>query len=524
MEIHDTLKTLDFVVIAVYIVALLSLGFWISFRRKHSRDLFLAGRSLGWTSIGLSVWGTNITPASMIAVSGAAYTSGMVTSNFALLSWPFLMLMGMIFVPHYLNTKISTMPEFMSRRYDNSCRIFLSWYNVLTTPIIWVAAILYTGGIIASQIFDCSFATGVVALAVIATSFTVAGGLAAVVITDSFQCILMVGASLALVIITFTKVGSFSRLVESVPSHYWDLFQSGENCRYPWYALILGYPVLAIWFYCTDQTIVQRVLGARNIRHAQLSTLFVAYMKVIDPIIFWIPGILCFVLHPNLANSDHAYVTMVTTYLPTGMVGLIVAILIAAVISTVDSGLNSVSAIFTLDIYLKTLKPDASEQQVIRVGRIVTVAAAVVSVIFALLMTLAKKNLFDLMQSLISFVSPPMAAVFLIGVLWKRATGKAAFYTLVMGVMACLAMGICVLAEWPGEDFWPHYLVLAFCNFVALCGFMVLLSLLSAPPPPEKALPSLRETYAGGKHGTRLTWILWAILAVIMAAIYIFFG
>ena len=521
MGLEVTLKGLDFAVIVVYITVLLTLGFWISYRKRLSNDLFLAGRSLGWANVGLSMWGTNITPASMIAVCGAAYGSGMLTSNFALLAWPFLMLLGMVFVPHYLNTRISTMPEFMSRRYDNSCRVFLSWYAVLSTLVVWLGATLFAGGILVSQIFGCSFTIGVIALAVIATSFTIAGGLAAVVITDSFQCVLMVGASLALAVIAFTKVGSISKLVESVPSHYWELFQSGKDCEYPWYAWFLGYPILGIWFWSTDQTIVQRVLGARNIRQGQLSTVFVAYMKIVDPIIFWIPGILCFVLHPNLSNPDHAYVTMVTTYLPTGMVGLIVAVLIAAVISTVDSGLNSLSAICTLDIYRKTFRPDASNREIVWAGRAITLLAALAGIVFALLMSIPKRNLLDLLQSLISYMAPPMAVVFLVGVLWKRATAKAAFWTLIVGMVGCVSTGICDLADWP-EGFWPHYLVRTFVNFAALCLLMVVLSLLTPPPPPEKALPSLGDTYRDKRYRTRTTWILWAILAIMMAAIYTF--
>ncbi len=518
MEI--ALKELDFVVIAVYIVALLSLGFWVSFRKKHSKDLFLAGRSLGWANIGLSIWGTNTTPSSLIATAGAAYTMGLVTSNFALLAWPFIMLLGMVFVPHYLNTRVSTMPEFMSRRYDHSCRVFLSWYVVLSTLVIWLGTTLYAGGILAEQIFKCSFAVGVFVLAIIATSFTMAGGLAAVVITDSFQCVLIVCVSGVLTAIGLAKVGGIRPLIESVPPHYWNLFQSGDS-PYPWYALMLGYPVLGIWFWSTDQTIVQRVLGARDIRQAQLSAVFVAFMKIIDPIVFWLPGILCFVLHPHLSNPDHAYVTMVTTYLPTGMVGLTVAILIAAVISTVDSGLNSLSAVFTLDIYHKTLRPDASEKEMMWVGRIATVAAGIAGASLALLMTMAKVDLFTLLQSLIGFMAPSMSAVFLIGVLWKRATAKAAFYTLLVGTSASLLIGICYLAEWPRQIVWPHFLLLAFYIFAVLCLFMIVLSLLTPRPPAEKALPSLRDTYANKKYRTGTTWTLWAILAVIMAVIYL---
>ena len=526
MEFDVALKPLDFIVIAIYIVSLLTLGFWVSFRKGHTKDIFLAGRSLGWANIGLSMWSTNITPTSMIAVSGAAYTMGLLTSTFALFAWPFLMLLGMVFVPHYLNTRISTMPQFMSRRYDESCRNFLSWYTVLSTIIVCLGATLYAGGIVVGQLFNCPFAVGVLALAVIATSFTIAGGLAAVVITDSFQCVLMVVVSLALAVIGFAKVGSLTNLTNSVPGNFWDLFQSGKDCAYPWYALLLGYPILGIWFWSTDQTMVQRVLGARDIRQGQLSTLFVGYTKILDPIIFWIPGILCLALHPNLSSPDYAYVTMVTTYLPTGMVGLIVAVLIAAVISTVDSGLNSLSTVFTLDIYRKIVRRETDDAEIRRVGRIVTVGAAVAGFAFALVLKTIEGTLFFKIQSLIGLTAPPMAAVFFIGVLWKRATAQAALGTMILGTAASLVVGSCYYSKYPKCIPWPEYegffLIIAFVMFVILCMFMVIVSLVTPPPPVEKALPSLRETYRDETHRTKTTWILWAILAIIMAAIYIF--
>ncbi|MHC4755929.1 MAG: sodium:solute symporter family transporter [Planctomycetota bacterium] len=528
MEFTVALKSLDYIVIAIYLVVLLTLGFWVSLRKGHTKDIFLAGRSLGWGNIGLSMWGTNITPTSMIAVCGAAYSGGLLTSNFALLAWPFLMLLGMVFVPHYLTTKISTMPEFMSRRYDESCRNFLSWYTILSTIVVWLGATLFAGGVLIAQLFNCPFAVGVLILAVIATSFTIVGGLTAVVITDSFQCILMVVACLALAVIGFSKVGSYENLVDSVPSNFWHLFQSGEECAYPWYSLALGYPILGIWFWSTDQTMVQRVLGARDLRQGQLSTVFVAYMKVVDPVIFWIPGILCLVLHPNLPSPDHAYVTMVTTYLPTGMVGLIVAVLIAAVISTVDSGLNSLSTVFTLDIYRKMIKPDASDAEIIRIGRIVTVVAAVAGFSFALVLKNIEGTLFFKLQSLIGFTAPPLAAVFIIGVFWKRANACAALSTMIFGTITSLAVGSAFYSKYPKQIPWPEYegffLILAFVIFVILCLFMVVISLVTSPPPPEKALPSLLESYRNKANRTKTTWILWAILAVVMVAIYIIFN
>ncbi len=524
MEI-ESLHIADYLVIGAYIVTLLVLGFWVSFKKGHTEDLFLAGRNLSWPNIGLSIFGTNVQPSFMIASCGIAYSTGMVAGNFEWLAWIFLMLLAMIFIPHYLNTKVSTMPEFMSKRYDERSRVFLSYYTVFSTLILWLAATLYAGGLLITQILGWPLWLAIIFLIVIATSFTVAGGLTAVVITDSFQSVLMIIASAALTIIGFVKVGGFENLVESVPKDYWTLFRPAGDETYPWPAIILGYPVLGIWFWCTDQTIVQRALGGKNVTQGQLGAVFAGFLKIFTPMIFFLPGILCKILHPDLPDQDQAYMTMVTNYLPAGMVGLIIAVLIAALISTVDSGLNSLSTVFTLDIYKRNFRPDATPKETKYIGRVVTVIGAAVSVGLALALDQVEgMDLFSLLQSLISFLAPSMAAVFLIGVLWKKATSTGAFYTLLFGTITSLGIGGCYLANYPSEGFWPHFMLLAFYLFVALSLFFVVLSLLTQKVCKNKPLPTLKDTYKNmDMTSNKKVWSLWIILAVIMVAVYIIF-
>ncbi len=524
MDISSNLQMLDYMVIAFYIISVMGLGFYISFTRRESEDLFLAGRSLGWFNVGLSIFGTNISPNFMIAGFGIAYSTGMVTGNFEWLAWIFLLLLAMVFTPHYLNTKISTMPEFMSKRYGNRCRNFLSWYTLVSTLVIWLGGTLYAGGLLLGQILNWPLWLSATVLIVIATSFTVAGGLAAVVITDTFQSILMIVASTALAIIGLVKVGGFSGLYESLDPGMWTLFKPANDPEWPWTAILLGYPILGIWFWCTDQTIVQRVLGARDLKQGQLGAIFAAFLKIITPLIFYLPGMVCRVLHPDLSTPDLAYMTMVTNYLPVGMVGLIVAVLIAALISTVDSGLNSLSTVFTLDIYKKMFVPEATPKHTKFVGRIVTVAGSVLAIAIALsLESIKDMDLFSIFQSLIAFMSPPMAAVFLIGVLWKRANSTAAFLTLVVGSALCLGVGGAYLATQHKFDWWPNFMLLAFYLFVILAIHMIFVSLMT-PAEPEKALPSIRSSYEkiSDKHRSGI-WMWWIILAVIMFAIYIGF-
>jgi SSS family solute:Na+ symporter len=389
--------------------------------------------------------------------------------------------------------------------------------------ITWLGGSLYAGGILLVQIFDWPLWVCLAFLILISTSFTVTGGLAAVVITDSFQSILIIVTSAALTVIGLVKVGGVSGLIEAAPEGYWTLFRPSDAPIYPWYVIVLGYPVMSIWFWCADQTIVQRVLGAKDLRNGQLGTVFAGFIKIITPLIFLVPGILCFVLHPGLDNSDKAYMTMVTSYFPTGLIGLIIAVLIAALVSTVDSGLNSMSTVFTLDFYCKKLRPEAQRKETILVGRIVTILTAFIAFFVSWSMSFAGKNLFDLFQCLISFLAPPISAVFLLGILWKRATPKAAFTTLIVGGILSALAGICHFGGWPTDTFWPHPLVLSFLLFVGLVILMSVLSLRDQQPADKFAIATLKEIYTAKNYNPKKMWNLWILLAVIMVFLYLLF-
>jgi SSS family solute:Na+ symporter len=280
---------------------------------------------------------------------------------------------------------------------------------------------------------------------------------------------------------------------------------------------------MGIWFWCTDQTIVQRVLGAQDLRQGQLGIVFTGFLKVLPPFIFLLPGMLCYVLHPHLPHQDQAFATMVTNYLPVGMVGLIIVVLVAAAISTVAGGLNSFSTVFTLDIYVPKFRAAATPREIRWMGQISTLAAAGLSVTCALAMARLGKDLFNLIQAIIGFVAPPMSAVFVVGVLWKRATTTAAIWTLVAGSLVSISVGACHMMDWPSKACWPHYLLVSFYLFVGICAFMIVVSLATRPSLVGQDLPTLRETYANQGGQSQTVWILWGILAGIMAGIYALF-
>lgn len=519
-----TLTLLDGVVLATYLVLLVGIGTFVSYRRRKEEDQFLAGRSFGWFNVGLSIFGTNVSPSFLIAASSAAYATGMVTANFEWLAWPFLLLLAMVFAPHYMNLQIGTMPEFVRRRFGRGPAEFLSWYALLSTVILWLGGTSYAGGMLLSQIMDWPLWLSVVSLISVATFLTVAGGLAVVIVTDTFQSILMLAGTASLTLLGLHAVGGIDVLLENVSPERWTLFRPASDPDYPWHAILLGYPVLGVWFWCTDQTIVQRVLGARDLNQGQWGAQFAGYLKILTPFFFMLPGITCAVLYPTLDDPDKAFMTMVGNHMPAGMVGLIVAVLVAALISTVDSGLNSFSTIFTLDIYQRKWRKDATPHELKQVGRFVTILIAVCSVFIALSMDNVGKNLFDLLQSIIAYFAPPMASVFLIGILWRRATSKAAFITLTGGSVLCLSIGLMDFMQLPGPDFWPHFLLMSFCLFALLCVVMIVISLLTRNSQEEEVLPTFRETSAHIENTRGRTWLGWGILAAVMLTIFIVFN
>lgn len=528
-----TMHPLDVWVFVGYLLALLAIGAFVSYRHRKSEDLFLGGRSMGWSNVGLSIFGTNIGPTFLIATCGAGYTTGMVTANFEWMAWIFLLLLGMTFVPFYLNTKISTMPEFMDKRFGRGCYTFMSFYALLGTVVLWIGGTLFAGGALLAQLMGWELMTCIWLLAIIAASFTIAGGLVAVMVTDSFQSVLMIIGAATLSILAATKLESFSALVNvqcgDTPSDLtWKLLHPGGS-ENPWYAFVLGYPVLSLWFWCSDQTIVQRALGARNLKQSQGGTLFAAFLKIVPPFIFLLPGIFAAQLLPGIEDDKQVFLTMVHTYLPAGLVGLIVSVLVAAVISTLDSGLNSFSTIFTLDIYKRWMAPGSTEHEIKQIGRITTVASALLAVCVAWALSKAEgTNLFNLFQGIIGYMAPPVSAVFVLGIFWRRSTATAALLTLIVGSIVSLSIGICditnIFENDAGVDIFPHFLLLSFYLFCGIMIFMIIASLLTQHSASETPLPTLRQTYRENPGLGRIGLIGWTVLAAIMVGLYLFFN
>lgn len=525
-NILERLTNLDYAIVIGYLLVLVFIGYRVSFSKNKQSDesLFLANKSLGWSSIGFNMWGTNVGPSMLLAFASIGYTTGIVAVNFDWYAFIFLFLLAIVFAPKYLASKVSTMPEFMGQRYGDSTQNILAWYALVKILISWLSLGLFAGGFLVRQILGIPMWQSVTVLVAFAGLFTFFGGLKTIAKVNVFQMILLICVSLLLTVLGLYKVGGIGSLYAKTPSNFWNLVQPASDPKYPWYAILLGYPVSAIAFFCTDQSMVQSVLGAKNLEQGQLGVNFIGWLKILSLPLFIVTGVLCYVLFPGLKNPDEAYMTMVTNLFPPGLNGLVIVVLIAVLVGTVGSSLNSLSTVFTMDIYVKKINPQATNKQIINIGRLTIIAGCFLAVAIVIAIDSIKNlNLFDVFQSVLGFIAPPLSVVFLLAVFWKRLTKLAVNFTLSIGSILSLGVGACYLWVFPSAqyDFWPHYLMLSFYIFSGLLILAVLISLIDPKPTVYKVDELSSEAI---EKPTKRVWTAWIALAIVMVALYIFFN
>lgn len=525
-SIVERLTVWDYLIVVVYLLILILIGYRASFAKGTRKDetLFLANKSLGWYSIGFNMWGTNVGPSMLFACASIGYTTGIVAINFEWYAFIFLFLLAIVFAPKYLAAKVSTMPEFMGNRYGDSTQNILAWYALIKILISWLSLGLFAGGFLVRQILGIPMWQSATVMVAFAGLFTFFGGLKAITKVNVFQMLLLIAVSLCLTVLGLQKVGGIGALYDSTPKNFWNLIRPASDPQFPWYAILLGYPVAAVAFFCTDQSMVQSVLGAKNLEQGQLGVSFIGWLKILSLPLFIITGILCYVLFPGLKDPNEAYMTMVTNLFPPGMNGLVIVVLIAVLVGTIGSSLNSLSTVFTMDIYVKKINPKATNKEIINMGRWVVVVGCIFAIVVVLAIDNIKGlNLFDVFQSVLGFIAPPLSVVFLLTVFWKRTTRKAVNFTLSIGSIISLGTGICYLWIFPSANyaFWPHYLVLSFLIFMVLLVLAILISLLDKSP---SIYVVNAQHQANVEQPTKRVWISWAALAVIMIGLYIFFN
>ena len=444
---------LDLLIIAIYFALILWIAKWAATEKKggvfSSVDYFLAGRSQGWIVIGTSLFASNIGSEIILGVSGAGARANMPMANFEILASLILILLGWVFVPFYLRTGVYTMPEFLEKRYSKACRNYLSVISILAYIITKISLIIFAGALV-FEILGIPFWTGAI-ITVIATGFyTVLGGLKSVIYTDMVQAFILIFGTAAITIFGLYQLGGWDEMISTIATaaqtegnppvdRFFNLWRPMEDTDYPWTGMLFGAPILGVWYWCTDQFIVQRVLSAKDISNARKGALFAGYLKLLPVFLFFLPGVIAYALLQkgmisfSLDNADQALPVMITEFLPTGLKGLAIAGLLAALMSSLSSAFNSCSTLLTIDFYQK-FRPDASETDLVRFGRISTVVIVIVSLGWIPFMNaLMGGGIFHYLQSIQAYISPPIAAVFLFGLYFKWINAKAAIITLWTG-------------------------------------------------------------------------------------------
>lgn len=434
----ELFSTIDWVVIGVYFLAIAGIAAWTMKGKKDTaQEYFLAGRNVGWFVVGASILASNVGSEHVVGLSGTAAESGLVMGHYELHSW-IVLLLGWVFIPFYIRSGVFTMPEFLERRYSSSARWFLSVVSLLSYVLTKVSVTVYAGAVVIATFMGFDFWTSAFVLVILTGIYTVLGGMRAVVYTEALQAVLLIIGSLILTLIGLSELGGWDAMIASTPKEKLNMFPPLSHPDFPWAGILFASPIVGVWYWCTDQYIVQRCLTARNETEARRGTIFAAYLKLFPFFIFLIPGLIATALAAQgkieLTSADSAFPTLVKTLLPTGLKGLIAGGLLAALMSSLASVFNSCSTLFTMDIY-KKVKPETSEKQLVFVGRIATGVVVVLGILWIPVMSGISGVLYQYLQSVQSYLAPPIASVFILGLFYKRINAKGAMTVLVGGAI-----------------------------------------------------------------------------------------
>ncbi|GMV92410.1 MAG: sodium/glucose cotransporter 2 [Candidatus Hydrogenedentota bacterium] len=493
MEPTGRMGATDLVVLLLYLVGIVVLGIWAGLRRRgDDRDsgYFLAGRSLRWPVIGLALFATNISTVHLVSLAQEGYVNGLAYGNFEWMAAFTLVVLALFFAPFYVRTRVSTLPEFLERRYSRASRDWLTLLSIVSAIFIHIGFTFYAGAVVLEGLFGIDKMTSILLVAAVTGAYTIIGGLTAVVVTESVQTVILVLGAFMLTGIAYVRAGGWSGITATVEPHQLTMLRpAGDASGLPWYSVLLGYPVIGIWYWCTDQTIVQRVLGAKDETHARLGPLFAGFIKILPVFIFVFPGLICAALIeqgelPNtLEKSEQVYAFMIGNLLPAGLRGLVAAALLAALMSTVSGALNSAATLFSHDIYRRFV-PDAGDRTLVTVGRIATFVGLVVAVAWSPWLG-RYPSVFQGINAAICYIAPPITVVFVLGVFWRGASSRGAIVTL----MAGSALGLAVfLLDWFKESTgWSVPFMMAGFYLAVLCSaVMIPVSILAPDAPSEQ--------------------------------------
>jgi solute:Na+ symporter, SSS family len=492
------LSSLDWAVIIVYFLAVFGVAIWATIRERKSagttKDYFLAGRNAGWFLVGGSLFASNIGSEHLVGLAGTGAASGVAVAQFEILASLILLLLGWLFVPFYLASGVFTMPEFLERRYSSGARWYLAVISIIAYVLTKISVTIAAGGIVFTALMGIDFWTGALIVVVITGIYTIFGGLRAVLYTDLMQMFVLIGGAVAVTLIGLSELGGWGAMTQAAGPEFMNMWKPMSDPNFPWTGILFGAPILGVWYWCTDQFIVQRTLAAHNEDHARRGTIFAGYLKILPLFIFVVPGIVAYALNKSgriqLAAPDQALPTLVGTLLPAGIRGLVVAGLMAALMSSLSGVFNSTSTLVTIDVY-KKLKPQASERQLVLFGQVITAVLVGLGLLWIPVMKLISGQLYQYLQSVQAYISPPIAAVFLIGIMWKRVNAQGAMAALLSGFVLGMGRLAAELGKGSLDGFMFWYATMNFLHFAiflfVVCSIiLVVVSLMTAPPAPEK--------------------------------------
>jgi SSS family solute:Na+ symporter len=441
--------TLDTGVIVLYLVVVFGLGCLAGIRRKKNagaEGYFLAGGTLTWPIIGLALFSTNISTVHLVSLAEEGYKNGLVYGNTEWMAAFTLIVLALFFAPFYLKAKVATLPDFLEKRYSKGSRNWLAFLSIISAVFIHIGFTLYTAAVVIKGLFGLNLNVSIITVAVLTGLYTIIGGLLAVVMTETVQTVVLLIGAVCLTVISFRAVGGWDGLMFSIDPDMLSMLRgSNDPSGLPWYAVFLGYPVIGIWYWCTDQTIVQRVLGARNENHARVGPLFAGFIKILPVFILILPGLICSVLIaqgklPALPldaegkpDTAQAYSMMIQNLLPPGLTGVMAASLLAAAMSTVSGALNSIATLFSYDLY-KQWRPRTSPRQLVFIGRSITFLAMILAIVWSIYGIQGQgKTIFQQFATIICLLSPPITVTFLLGVFWKKASSFGSLMNMIIG-------------------------------------------------------------------------------------------
>ena len=562
------MQLLDWIVIGVFCCALVGIVLWVvSQKNDNSADYFLGGKDATWIAIGASIFASNIGSEHLIGLAGAGASSGMAMAHWEIQGWMILIL-GWVFVPFYTRSMVYTMPEFLERRYNTQSRTILSVISLISYVLTTVAVTVYAGGLVFQQVFGIKELWGIdffwiaaIGLVVITAIYTIFGGMKSVLYTSVLQTPILLLGSLIILVLGMKALGSWDQMLqlcdvkpsyEGATGTMVHLMRSNSDPQYPWLGALIGSAVIGFWYWCTDQYIVQRVLSGKSEKESRRGTIFGAYLKLLPVFLFLIPGMIAFALHQKYAgdggflplladgtpNADAAFPTLVAKILPAGVKGLVVCGILAALMSSLASLFNSSAMLFTIDFW-KRLKPETPEKQLVRIGQTATVVIVILGILWIPIMRSVGNVLYNYLQDVQSVLAPGIAAAFLLGVTWKRASAKGGMWGLLSGIIIGLTrLGAKVYySNTPdAADSWFKAVFYDF-NWLFFCGVMlvvcclvvIVVSLCTEAPSKEKIQGLVFGTSTPEQiEATRNSWNYWDVIHTIIilgftVAFYIYF-